>query len=855
MPVTIKKHNMKQTVILLFAFSACLCTIAQVNPPKKPIPKKYEPVILKENLFNEFRVNVKVTFNMTYKYDTSYEGTTIHEQRNATTNITITSPKIYGKIKGGDGLTDYLVYYDTLDKGKRRDAPFVANGSVKYKKNYKKTEPPVDGKERVVSEDIDVQSVALSEEVSCNLDFIDVDKNGNGNGNFGCSFIPTKASGEGRYRNYDERYTHSQLCASTGIKEDECLLGLLIGKDLWGGPVVALHNEKYYEKDMEGLSPTVKAQLRQANEGVRKYEEAMADMGQMIAGNATFKRYARNIVVKASKAITRKVGNAITTITWTVDASFEDNPIEFEAYFVRVDKDEKGNPKNLKDWEPLGPANKADATTGKKAKGNDLTYRVEVRNKKDGKPVPVPFDVKFTLTSSCYPGVCTNYPVKSNDKSNDLKFDKDNYENHPFAKLTGSGQNGEPMVLESTDANGLQTQAIISSYDFGANGTLKATVYIRNEETGGNGITVRVDDKEKEDHIDFPYDKNHNKIADKWEEEKGIYARNLQPDWDKEESDGNTNNGDGLTLFEEYRGFFCKGEHKRTDDPTKKNLFLYTKSESQAVLAARSTFEEAAHILISRLNDDELDMSGSENSPGYRQVNTNQTEWFGGAQHALYITKEAVQPNAPAGQSVLAEAVPIIQMPRFATRDEKDKILSGLTSPKDFKRIEVFDEAPGDIVAKANTIVHEMGHCVGMQHHGNKPDEKIYIKGDFWKQSQWLYSNYNPIASQYVQEDVAEVREHQIYIHAGVPQNSASGDVTCFMAYNNVYRFSAHNIQPIPEQPAFNKATLVNTPLDEPYSSFCTSPAGTMWNANGKHFGDADAGRGACLKRMKIKDW
>ena len=54
--------------------------------------------------------------------------------------------------------------------------------------------------------------------------------------------------------------------------------------------------------------------------------------------------------------------------------------------------------------------------------------------------------------------------------------------------------------------------------------------------------------------------KNNDRVADGWEKEKNVYGKNLPADWDgAEEPKGQKAAGDGISLYEKYRGFEFEG--------------------------------------------------------------------------------------------------------------------------------------------------------------------------------------------------------------------------------------------------------------------------------------------------------
>jgi hypothetical protein len=117
---------------------------------------------------------------------------------------------------------------------------------------------------------------------------------------------------------------------------------------------------------------------------------------------------------------------------------------------------------------------------------------------------------------------------------------------------------------------GNELSLVINCYDFGAYGRLRAEVLVDD----GTRLKAYLESDPGEDYLDIPRDDNGNRIADVWEEENAVPG-NLPPTWDEAGSPaGQSTFGDGISLYEKYRGFFVKGNHQRLD-PHRKHLFIY----------------------------------------------------------------------------------------------------------------------------------------------------------------------------------------------------------------------------------------------------------------------------------------
>lgn len=111
----------------------------------------------------------------------------------------------------------------------------------------------------------------------------------------------------------------------------------------------------------------------------------------------------------------------------------------------------------------------------------------------------------------------------------------------------------------------------IKSHDYGASGKLSVTIKV-------DGVYFQATcDEWTNNYINIPYDMDNNRIADKWELDN--FVTGYPPNWDEDPiPGGQATNGDGMTNYEEYRGFsILTAEgiyvHKRMD-PTQKEMFI-----------------------------------------------------------------------------------------------------------------------------------------------------------------------------------------------------------------------------------------------------------------------------------------
>jgi hypothetical protein len=123
-------------------------------------------------------------------------------------------------------------------------------------------------------------------------------------------------------------------------------------------------------------------------------------------------------------------------------------------------------------------------------------------------------------------------------------------------------------------------------------------------------------------YLVLPEDQNKNHVADKWEKDVGVYDKHLG---EKEDGDefpkDQADDGDGTTLFEEYRGFYAakdyckedkhnlrKGKFIRTD-PNWKDVFVY--DATNGVFTDQYAPTNASELNWHIVGDDQMKHIGS----------------------------------------------------------------------------------------------------------------------------------------------------------------------------------------------------------------------------------------------------
>jgi hypothetical protein len=190
------------------------------------------------------------------------------------------------------------------------------------------------------------------------------------------------------------------------------------------------------------------------------------------------------------------------------------------------------------DWIP--EANIDDETKS----GNEIHVRAWVC--KTGEP-KTPLDQTATITFELEKvgrekGVCANWPTEPGQSVNypDLRI------------LENKNPDLEQINLyeeAKTRKRVKEAKLVLSSFDYGAWCILK----VKAEDKDGNPIKVIYPQRKDSTNISIPKDEDHNRIADAWQKQNGVTG--LGADWDEATVPNQDIKGDGLSLYQKYRGF------------------------------------------------------------------------------------------------------------------------------------------------------------------------------------------------------------------------------------------------------------------------------------------------------------
>lgn len=304
-----------------------------------------------------------------------------------------------------------------------------------------------------------------------------------------------------------------------------------------------------------------------------------------------------------------------------------------------------------------------------------------------------------------------------------------------------------------------------------------------------------------DNRVTIPFDADENHIADATKHnDRG------QESQDRDSVPAGDGPGDGLSNYEEYRGFLVKEAHTRTDI-WKKDLFFHDQHNLRL-----GHFPAASEIQCHLINPAEYDGDNS------RVVNFNRGYATLCAQHGLHLVQNnalgagkygytsGCWPDAPAVQSDSAPIGP----PKHVLDVRINKT--------------AIDAAPH--VSIDSTIGHEIGHAVTIRHHGNASGGWVEVQ-----------TPPGVVAWKYV---IA-------------PQGITSGRQDCLMRYNwkDYYWEDAAGGTAYP-LPGGGEIRLTFESDGAPSNIFCTRDDGTGVNAGGDAGGDAALGD--CKGQIHVSD-
>jgi hypothetical protein len=483
----------------------------------------------------------------------------------------------------------------------------------------------------------------------------------------------------------------------------------------------------------------------------------------------------------------------------------------------------------------------------------DPTAPVNVVVKWEGKAEKVRV---FLENISVEPGTCLNDEVKDAAKETDLTIAS---QGDWAVTKEGEGAGTKYTAVRPLPKQDppQQVELEVKATDYGAWGSVHAEVLLDGKwkDAKFNGKTTMA----------VPYDLDENHIADQWEDENGAKGKPADAD-DDETPPGNGYKGDGLTNYEEYRGFVEDGNHFRTD-PRIKNVFFCDETATATGQGGDNSLATEGIALFEAVTKLKVHakLTKTELSEG-RIVNRNHKEGPHKVdQHGVPIRRGPAGEDAEAMAATSSGAIGPPKLTAFVklpigTRYRRE---SGWSANS---------RTDHDIEDKVSTVAHELGHTVGMEHHGanmryvlwkwvKQPDgqyrltEQGYTDGTFGETA-----GGSSLIRAFFEVDGTEATYggpppgifdpgvSAFKVLLGGFSGQHSGQENCIMRYPDGNAYESRNspdVRFIPDSGQWVKR-----------STLCTSPVGTGINA-GDHapqprYGDAT--KGNCLEQIVVND-
>jgi hypothetical protein len=487
-------------------------------------------------------------------------------------------------------------------------------------------------------------------------------------------------------------------------------------------------------------------------------------------------------------------GEIITTATWNLTRGASKPELIVTPSSKDADYD---------NWMP-------EPGTDELTKGNDLNIELHLQDIGGGSSSvkAKSFELRLINTSK-QPGICLNAPLNPSAPKHDMRF----------LPQDGATVSPDGQFIKIPCDDGENGEVVIGSFDGGGWTLLNAEAILENN-TRIKGVLMQ--DKSKKD-IPIPKNNSGEKIAERWLKDNG----NPGEMDDEETSPGNTNNGDGLSAYEEYRGFISEGRYKRLDPQAKELGVKMKKTDLPLFSDGLQKFENATAIKVVRFFENEISAN--------RRINQN------GAHANIYkqFVLNLETGSLPANQMAKAFGSPgipsVVNPVRFdfagiyqAYQDNQaDARSMNTTLPYSEKEL------------AAHIVAHELAHGINASHHGSI--DPVDLARNI------IDTNSIPRPVPFVRVfryNGAEFTYPCVIGGAtGVPGNAESGDLSCIMAEITLCSWVAH------ETPAVTH--FYEVPIIPLGNRLCTSSAGTGINAGGKYFGNAP--RGKCIEQLKLK--
>ncbi|MEO6611006.1 MAG: hypothetical protein ABIT05_09600 [Chitinophagaceae bacterium] len=570
-------------------------------------------------------------------------------------------------------------------------------------------------------------------------------------------------------------------------------MGVTGTTDCSGGGESELHsvviNEETKTYDIEAISPLCKGTKTSSDGGSTDYGPESISIIVSDKPLGTTKN-----ILNGTQTLTAELpdslGTATTTITWSLSS------VSGDAELIVA-------PEQYNDWLPKPGMDESN-------KGSVMTINLKLQGK-NGKPLNVKAD-SFVLrlsNTSREPGITINYPVyPDDDQLPDLRLILD-----PRMESIE-----EDQYISVGSPDGSTGKAYIASYDGGGWTTLTAEAVLKDHRHIKGHLLLSTGPE----NIPVPQRAPGSKIALAWYNAHGN-PKDLE---DKESSRDNSFKGDGFTVYEEYRGVISEGKFKRLD-PVKKEIgVVATQKDFSLFSEGIGWFKNASDLDVIR-----FDIKKEEAAPGV-PINGNCKAAHYFDQFAVHLLDGGLGRDGTLGNTSCAN--------KLFIPANIDKVVIDY----DYVQIlhkKLVDSAKPEALKftvkeyLAQTVAHELGHSVNIDHHGVDHYNGSYDITEVSDQIRIFDRNGNLI-----------IKRPLLIKGIGDSLNTVeSGVMSCMINYYPFYHWGLT----IGADGAtiFNKEPLL--PLGR---VFCTSKNGTGVNATKLYFGNAK--NGDCMSQIQLRN-
>lgn len=468
------------------------------------------------------------------------------------------------------------------------------------------------------------------------------------------------------------------------------------------------------------------------------------------------------------------------------------------------------DPQGYDAWRPRAGADET-------SPGNRIEIRARLQGKGGGATAAKAKKFRFELVSaSKEPGISMNMPGPGGARELlDMRFDE-----QPPLIISNEG-----LAAESAGPESAESSAMVTSYDWGGYATLKVTA----ELTDGRRLTGYLKGDAATTEILLPKRARNSLIADVWKREKGISGL---PDNDDSENNpaGDSHQGDGLTLYEEYRGFHENGIHIE-GNPKKKDYFILDQ--------AKGLYKAGIALFASVTGLEVHHKFRSSEIPSSRVMNFN----LGGGphrvdQHAIII---AISPALKGAAETLGGP----GLPREIRKINLPAV------PPGFRGFRTVGGSPPVSYVSA-ALAHELLHASNVYHHGEESNDVGKVRWTAGGEEGPVLENGVPI--RVLTEDGIELRPPllplPLNVYIGGNQGTNSGVENCLMRYDNSQAYIAKS----------DRALRYFIYYESQGFGLCDRPQGSGVNDKDHvpqpRYGDADVNRGrnGCKFQICVND-